>query len=126
MSLIPATSEKEAKPIVFYDGACPMCRKEIAHYRNNTDAGNINWIDISEHKDELEKYDLNYEDAMRRFHVMAPDGQFHVGAYGFVYMWSKLKFYRFISRMIVKLRITRVLNWAYKHFANWRIRRQLN
>ena len=32
---------------VFYDGACPLCRREIAFYRRRRGAARIRWLDIS-------------------------------------------------------------------------------
>jgi predicted DCC family thiol-disulfide oxidoreductase YuxK len=114
--------QPSTKPIVFYDGACPLCSKEIAHYKKCSGASELNWLDISQSTSELKHYDLDYDQAMRRFHVLSPEGQFHVGAYGFVYLWSFLKPYRFISLLLTRLKLVKPLNWFYLKFAHWRIK----
>ena len=116
------TNQPSIKPIVFYDGACPLCSKEIAHYKNCTGASALNWLDISQSESELKHYDLNYDQAMRRFHVLSPEGHFHVGAYGFVYLWSFLKPYRILSLLLTRLKLVKPLNWCYLKFADWRIK----
>lgn len=116
---IPATD----RPVVFYDGACPMCSREIAHYRRLRGAGNVHWLDISKNRGVLPRYGLDYAQVMRRFHVLAPDGQFHQGAYGFVYLWSFIRPYHLLGRLISGLRLTGLLDRGYQRFADWRLRR---
>ena len=38
---------QNARPVVFYDGACPLCSREIAHYRRRQDSDDLLWLDIS-------------------------------------------------------------------------------
>ena len=33
------------RPMVFYDGGCPLCRREIAHYRRIDSTGSLRWVD---------------------------------------------------------------------------------
>jgi len=32
---------------VYFDGACPLCRREIALYRRAAGEGRIDWVDAS-------------------------------------------------------------------------------
>lgn len=86
----------------------------------------MNWLDISKAGSELMQYDLNYnldyKQAMQRFHVLSPEGQFHIGAYGFVYLWSYLTPYKLLSSFLTRLKLVRPLNWFYLKFAEWRIK----
>ena len=116
------TSTTTDRPIVFYDGACPLCSKEIAHYKKCTGADKVNWLDISVAGSELNQYELDYKEAMQRFHVLSPEGHFHIGAYGFVYLWSFLRPYRFLGQVLTRLKLVRPLNWFYLKFADWRVR----
>lgn len=36
------------KPIVYYDGGCPVCRREIGFYQTCPGAEHIAWQDISQ------------------------------------------------------------------------------
>jgi len=53
----PATDS----PIVFYDGGCPLCRREIAHYQRIDRDGLIRWLDIQQSEDELQANGLTWE-----------------------------------------------------------------
>ena len=112
------------KPIVFYDGACPLCSREINHYKNCSGANKLTWIDISQSKSVLKKYDLDFQQAMQRFHVLSPEGQFHVGAYGFVYLWSFLRPDRLASFLLTRLQLVKPMDWIYLKFADWRFKNQ--
>ena len=36
------------RPVVFYDGGCPLCRREIAHYQRIDRERRIQWTDIQQ------------------------------------------------------------------------------
>ena len=46
----------KAKPTVFYDGGCPLCKKEISHYMGLDTDCSIVWIDITEQDFVLKSY----------------------------------------------------------------------
>ena len=31
---------------MFYDGGCPLCSREVAHYRRLDRRNNVSWVDI--------------------------------------------------------------------------------
>ncbi|MDJ0832287.1 MAG: DUF393 domain-containing protein [Gammaproteobacteria bacterium] len=109
---------------VFYDGQCPMCRREIEHYQGLKGADRIDWVDITLSSEVLEQHDLTLDQAMARFHVLDGQGQWQVGAYGFVEMWKQLPAMRWLAILLGKLHLLPVTNWAYKHFARWRLARR--
>lgn len=76
---------------VFFDGACPMCRREIAYYQRMDKTRVVAWQDVSVTAPLLECPDgLCQADLMRRFHVMDSAGQVFSGAAGFAHLWSVL------------------------------------
>ena len=113
-----------ALPAVFYDGQCPLCRREIRHYRRLRGAERIIWIDITENEEMLQIYDLQREAAMARFHVRDAAGNWHTGAAGFIELWSNLPAYSRLSRIIRALRLENTLDWIYTRFANWRLQQR--
>lgn len=64
----------DASYIVFFDGGCPLCSREIAHYRGLQAFGAINWLDVSVAGVDLASYGITQDQAMRRFHVMDAEG----------------------------------------------------
>ena len=112
------------KVVVFYDGGCPLCRKEIHHYikRDHT-GGQLVWNDISNGTELLDEFRITLDEAMRRFHVIDRDGHVTRGAKAFLTLWHALPVYRYLARTVECLHLTSLLNWAYEHFARARYRR---
>ena len=108
---------------VFYDGACPMCSREIAHYRRSRGADALDWVDIHSQPEELDRHGLDRDTALARFHVLGEDGVWHTGVAGFVYIWRRLRGYRHLAKVFDKTGATRLLEPAYVRFARWRQRK---
>ena len=104
---------------VFYDGGCPLCRREVGHYRNLVSLEPIRWIDITDSREVVEGYGLTTEVAMRRFHVLDPDGTFRIGAAGFLRLWQGLPGYRYLARLLGYFRMFPLMNFLYEQFAAW-------
>lgn len=76
---------------VFFDGACPLCRREIAYYQRLDKARVVAWRDVSAPTSRADCPDgLCQTDLMKRFHVMDGTGQVFSGAAGFVRLWRVL------------------------------------
>lgn len=118
------TSMASTRPRVFYDGECPLCRREINHYRRLDRESRLDWIDITQRSDELARHGLSYEKAMARFHVLDFDGKWQTGAHGFAVLWSHLPYFRWLAWVTRRLRLLSPLDFLYRHFARWRARRR--
>jgi len=112
------------RPTVFYDGGCALCSREIAHYRRLDRNENLRWIDISRDREALERHGLDWETAMRRFHVLDARGCWQTGVWGFAEMWAHLPRYRWLSRFLSSTGSLSLLDRLYSHFASWRARRR--
>lgn len=104
---------------VFFDGGCPLCRREIDHYRKLKTETRIQWIDVTQSDGALADFGLERETAMRRFHVLDSRGQFHIGAHGFVILWAELPFYRYLASLVRGLSVVPLLDRIYVRFADW-------
>lgn len=122
MNETPATD----LPIVFYDGGCPLCRREIAHYQRIDRDGLIRWLDIQQSEDELQANGLTWEKAMRRMHVRDSDGRMVSGADAFVALWRHIPRYRFIARIVSLPGVHWVSEQVYSAFARRRYRSRCN
>ncbi len=116
----PATG---LRPRVFYDGGCPVCRREIAHYRRLDHARRLVWHDIHAHPETLDDHGIDRLDAMRRFHVIDADGQVRSGADAFTVVWAELPGWRRVGRLVRGLHLLAPLEWAYGLWAARRWRR---
>lgn len=106
---------------VYYDGACPLCRREISFYRRRKGAEAVSWVDVAE--DDAPKDlgpGLDAETAMARFHVRDVDGRLYSGAAGFAALWSTLPQWRSLGRLAASPLIGWALERAYTGFLKMR------
>ena len=112
------------KPTMFYDGGCPICRREVAHYRRLDRAGRIRWVDITREPEALASIGIGYAAAMERLHAIDEQGQVVSGVSAFVTVWRQLPGYRHLARAVQRLGLAPLLDWGYARFAAWRMRRR--
>lgn len=82
---------------VYYDGACPLCRAEIDHYRRCEGADGLAFVDVAT---EPPGEGLSRERALARFHVREPDGELVSGAAAFARLWRRLPRWRWLGRLV--------------------------
>jgi predicted DCC family thiol-disulfide oxidoreductase YuxK len=112
--------EDGQKPVVFYDGGCPLCRREIRHYRRVDGDRQLRWIDIDAHPETLQACGLTLTAAMQRMHVVESDGRLVSGAAAFVAVWRCLPRYRPLAWVVSLPGIFWLAEQAYSRFARWR------
>ncbi|MDZ7804519.1 DUF393 domain-containing protein [Thiohalophilus sp.] len=112
------------RPIMFYDGGCPLCRREVAHYRRLDRQARIQWTDINQHPEQLSRHGITPQAAMTYLHVRGSGGQIYQGAEAFLTLWQELPYYRHLGRFVTLLRLQRPLDWGYRRFARWRLQRR--
>lgn len=110
------------KPEVFYDGGCPLCRKEINHYIRLDTEQRVNWRDIWQARETLTKRGVEFSDAMKWLHTTDHNGDLHRGAYSFVVIWRELPYYRWLARLVVRLKLIGLMDVLYQRFARRRFR----
>ena len=120
----PDATTECAQPVVFYDGGCPVCRREIEHYRRIDRTRRLGWVDIARDPVRLRGYGITVEQAMRRFHVLDGHGRWQTGAAAFIELWSHLPYYRRLASLVRVLRLDRPLEFVYRRWADWRLQRQ--
>lgn len=115
---------------VLYDGACPLCQREIAHVRRlaekqgahdvNTAANScgLNFLDISDASTPCSSDER--AQLLARFHVQKPDGSRLSGAEAFVAMWERLPGWRWLARIARLPGMLPVFEVAYRVFLKLR------
>ena len=116
------TSLPTTTTTVLYDGSCPLCSREINHYRRLKGAEKIRWIDASQDETLLSEFGVSQAEALAYFHVFDADGQLHKGAYGFAQVWAQLPAYRWLYLSLTRLHLLPLSEWVYARFAKWRFR----
>ena len=75
---------------VWFDGGCPLCRREIALMQRLDKRGAISFVDVS---DEATSCPLDRRELLARFHA-SEDGQIVSGAAAFAAMWRAIPMLR--------------------------------
>lgn len=76
---------------VYYNGACPVCSREIGHYRRSADRHGVaaRWIDVAAEPDALAGDGIDRRGSLRRMHVRTEDG-LAAGVPAFIALWRRL------------------------------------
>ncbi len=104
--------DKVSSTTIYYDGSCPLCATEIRHYRDQDSEQALAFVDVSQ-TGVLLLPDLNRQQAMARFHVMARDGRLLDGARAFAEVWASLPKWRWAARAAALPGAMRVLEAGY-------------
>ncbi len=103
---------------VLYDGACPLCRREIGVYQGlqplePTQA--LQFLDISQPDSPLPAGGVR-SDYLARFHVQRSNGEVLSGAAAFVALWATLPGWRFLAMAARLPGVTPLMELAYRAF----------
>lgn len=102
------------KPTVYYDGSCPLCRREIGYYRARPGAEDFDWTDVSGECGGQIAPDLCQTDAMARFHVRDGDGRLLSGAAAFARMWTGIRGFGWLGRVARWAGVRQALEVVYR------------
>lgn len=77
---------------VFFDGGCPVCRREIGWYAGLRGGETIRWVDISGDLAGISglPVGVSQEALLRRFTIRRHDGAVVSGGAGFIAVWRAL------------------------------------
>lgn len=121
---MPSTSPEPARTgqglTVLYDGACPLCSREIGWYRRRAAAEAIRWVDLSRCEHTALPRGIDREAALRRFHVLEADGRPVTGAAAFVRLWSAHPRLARYARLARLPGVTWILELGYRLFLRLR------
>ncbi|MDD0838189.1 DUF393 domain-containing protein [Curvibacter sp. HBC61] len=131
MTQTPATPPTPTPPseptlTVLYDGACPLCRREIGVYRDLRPVDNglsVCYADISDASVPVPP-GTTRAGLLARFHVQHPDGRLLSGAEAFLMLWSQLPGWRWLATLQRVPGALWVMERGYRGFLRWRPRLQ--
>lgn len=107
---------------VLYDGACPLCRREIAHAQRLAaarDGAGISFVDIAGAACALPGAPTQAR-LLARFHVRRADGVWLDGAAAFAEMWARLPGWRWVARVARWPGVLPLMEKAYRGFLRLR------
>jgi len=85
---------------VYFDGACPVCSREIAMVRRQTGADALQWVDVAVCDAPALGAGLSHAAAMARLHVRRADGSLVSGAQAFTTLWRALPAWAWAGRLL--------------------------
>jgi predicted DCC family thiol-disulfide oxidoreductase YuxK len=106
---------------VFFDGGCPLCRREINLLRRWDQRGKIRFTDISSPDFQAAEVGKTDDVLMAQMHGRLPDGTWLQGVEVFRRLYAAVGFgpLVFLSRLPL---ISQLLDWSYAVFARNRLR----
>ena len=107
---------------VWYDGACPLCRREIGLYRDLQPlqpGAPLCFADVSDPATPVPD-GTTREALLARFHVRTSDGRWLSGARAFLALWDGLPGWRWLSLACRLPGAAWAMERAYRLFLRWR------
>ena len=115
-------AETADRVTVFYDGACPVCRREIAFYTGIDDRKCVEWSDIAR----LDGHSLppgkTMEDLLARLHVLDDRGVWTEGVTAFAVIWRRLPVFRHFAWLLTAPLFRSAAEACYRLFLIWQRR----
>ena len=109
----------ESPLTVLYDGACPLCRREIGIYRGLKPNTPVCFADVSDVALPL-PHGTSRAQLLARFHVQGRDGQLLSGAQAFLALWAALPGWRWLAQAGRFPGAAWSMERTYRLFLRWR------
>jgi predicted DCC family thiol-disulfide oxidoreductase YuxK len=106
---------------VFYDGACPLCMREIRMLRRRDHRARIRFTDIAAETFDAGAQGLTWEALMDRIHGRLPDGTLIEGVEVFRRLYAAVGFSA-LATLSRAPGVSQFLDLAYRLFAKNRLR----
>jgi len=85
---------------VYFDGACPVCSREIDLYRRQAGAEAVQWVDVAHCEAADLGAGLTRTDAIARLHMRRADGTLVSGALAFTELWRALPRWAWVGKLL--------------------------
>jgi predicted DCC family thiol-disulfide oxidoreductase YuxK len=117
--LSPQSDSSAATLTVLYDGACPLCRREIALYQGLPTNTPVCYVDVTRAGAALPA-NVTQRELLARFHVQDEAGQLRSGAAAFLLLWAALPGWRWLARLGQLPGAACAMERVYRFFLRWR------
>ncbi len=102
---------------VFYDGGCPVCSREMGHYRHRSNSEKLLFLDIAACDFRAEDYGFCQDDLMRALHVRCHDGSVHTGVEAFRVIWQATPHMGWLATLVALPGVHGLVALLYRCFA---------
>jgi predicted DCC family thiol-disulfide oxidoreductase YuxK len=104
---------------VYYDGLCPLCSREIEHYRRRSDADVISYVDIAAPEFDASDHGLDPIQIHRELHVKR-GSEILTGVAAFIAIWQVVRGFRWLGTVVRTPGIHAAARLAYAVFCRVR------
>lgn len=112
----------DRKTIIWFDGDCPLCRREIGLVRRLDWLGRLELIDVA--AGAPADCPIDHGELLARFHARTPEGQLVSGAAAFAAMWRAVPLLMPFGHMMRVPLILSGMEWLYLRYLRIRPRLQ--
>ncbi|WP_137818043.1 DUF393 domain-containing protein [Pseudomonas sp. 2FG] len=109
-----------AKPKVYYNSACPVCRAGINAQRKRMEScgiTDIEWVDVHHNPEAVKEVGASLEEVRERLYLKDEAGHINIGTEAFAELWAKTPKQRWLGHMVRLPVIRPSVAFAYKVFA---------
>ncbi|SFE32235.1 Predicted thiol-disulfide oxidoreductase YuxK, DCC family [Marinobacter sp. DSM 26671] len=110
---------------VFYDGACPSCRRDRRQYERlaGRAADQVEWVDITGRDEELKARGIDPDMALKELHVEDQNGHIHSELDAYILLMSRVPLLKPLAWIISLPVIRPLLSRLYHRMVTNRLER---
>ncbi|SHM01842.1 thiol-disulfide oxidoreductase DCC family protein [Vreelandella subglaciescola] len=111
---------------VYYDGACPICRRDRARYERwaGETGKSVIWCDFNQYTEHLHSIDVDPDAAMMSLHVEDASGQLYEGIEAYVLLMKRVPRLRPAAFFMALPGVNGVLTKLYQRWVCRRLERE--
>lgn len=104
---------------IYFDGACPLCSREMNHYRRKDRASALHFVDIADPAFDATAAGLDSRRVQEVMHVRTADGRIRTGVDAFIEIWRALPGHRWLIRLVSLPGLRQLSDLTYHVFARY-------
>jgi predicted DCC family thiol-disulfide oxidoreductase YuxK len=104
---------------IYYDGQCPLCSREIAHYRGRSEGTAVSFVDIAAADFDAAHHGVDLARARQILHVKVGN-EMHTGINAAIVMWQAIPAYRWLAVLARLPGVYGLADISYRIFARFR------
>ena len=85
---------------LFWDGGCPLCKREIAYYQWLDKEQRVDWVNIDSQPARLDAHGVPLEAALAKIHGLDRNGSLVVGVPAFLAVWEVLPYWNVLPPVV--------------------------
>ncbi len=105
---------------IYYDGSCPLCTREIDHYKKIDNQNKLRYVDISDLSFSQISEGLEGKNIQKFFHIKSSTNEAYTGVDAFYKIWETLDCFKALQFMYKIYPLKLIMKLTYIFFANVR------